>query len=105
MINAIQAMPSGGKLHIQAKEQKIKNENWFIIIFSDTGFGIEKGKINKIFEPFYSSREGGTGLGLAISHRIIEDHGGLIHVESTVGKGTVFTVQIPAEKNLKKRAS
>jgi len=99
MINAIQAMPSGGKLFIQVEERKINNENWVNVRFSDTGIGIEKEKINKIFEPFFSSRHGGTGLGLAISHRIIEDHGGFIHVESTEGKGTVFTVQIPAKRN------
>jgi PAS domain S-box-containing protein len=103
MINAIQAMPSGGRLFIQAADREIDNENWVNVRFSDTGVGIEKGKINKIFEPFFSSRQGGTGLGLAISHRIIEDHGGFIHVESTEGKGTVFTVQIPAKKKQKMR--
>ncbi|MFI5305217.1 MAG: nitrogen regulation protein NR(II) [Nitrospiria bacterium] len=103
MINAIQAMPNGGRLFIQAEERKINNENWVNVRFSDTGVGIEKGKLNKIFEPFFSSRQGGTGLGLAISHRIIEDHGGFIHVDSTVGKGTVFTVQIPAKEQQKRR--
>ncbi|MFI5343085.1 MAG: ATP-binding protein [Chlamydiales bacterium] len=103
MINAIQAMPSGGKLLIQVEERKINHVEWVNIRFTDTGTGIEKGTMNKIFEPYFSSREGGTGLGLAISHRIIEDHGGFIHVESSEGKGTVFTVQIPVTRKPKKR--
>ncbi|MFI5305619.1 MAG: nitrogen regulation protein NR(II) [Nitrospiria bacterium] len=98
MINAIQAMPGGGKLSIQVEERKVNGEPCINIRFADTGIGIEKVKINKIFEPFFSSRQGGTGLGLAISHRIIEDHGGFIYVESAEGKGTVFTVQLPVRR-------
>lgn len=99
MINAVQAMPGGGTLSIQSEERKIGGNRWVDIRFSDTGLGIEKEKLNKIFEPFFSTRPGGSGLGLAIAHRIIEDHGGTIHVESTEGKGSVFTVQLPANKS------
>ncbi|MBI1820646.1 MAG: PAS domain-containing protein [Nitrospirae bacterium] len=95
MINALQAMPAGGKLFIQAEKRKINSERWVNVRFSDTGAGMDRVKINKIFEPFFSTRQGGTGLGLAIAHRIIEDHGGFIHVESVEGSGTVFTVQLP----------
>lgn len=98
MINAIQAMPSGGKLTIQAEEQRLSGKQWVNIRFIDTGIGIDRKTINKIFEPFFSSRPGGTGLGLAISHRIIEDHGGFIFVESAEGKGTTFTVQLPTNR-------
>ena len=95
MINALQAMASGGKLSIQAEERTFNNERWVNVRFSDTGAGMDKAKINKIFEPFFSTRQGGTGLGLAIAHRIIEDHGGFIHVDSVKGSGTNFTVQLP----------
>jgi PAS domain S-box-containing protein len=95
MINALQAMASGGKLSIQAQERTFNNERWVNVRFSDTGVGIDKAKLNKIFEPFFSTRQGGTGLGLAIAHRIIEDHGGFIHVDSVEGSGSVFTVQLP----------
>src|ERR1700693_1608299 len=98
MINAIQAMPAGGTLDIQVEERKINGEHWVNVRFADTGIGIDKGTINKIFEPYFSSRQGGTGLGLAISHRIIEDHGGFIYVESAEGKGAIFTVQLPARR-------
>jgi PAS domain S-box-containing protein len=98
MINALQAMAAGGKLSIQAEEWTFNNERWVNVRFSDTGAGIDKEKINKIFEPFFSMRQGGTGLGLAIAHRIIEDHGGFIHVDSVEGSGSVFTVQLPVRK-------
>ncbi|MHB8482901.1 MAG: two-component system sensor histidine kinase NtrB [Nitrospiria bacterium] len=100
MINALQAMTRGGKLSIQAEERTFNNERWVNVCFSDTGVGIDKVKINKIFEPFFSTRQGGTGLGLAIAHRIIEDHGGFIHVDSIEGSGTVFTVQLPVRNKI-----
>ena len=63
--------------------------------------GIPKGSLDQIFEPFFTSkgRDQGTGLGLSISHRIIEEHGGRISVESTVGEGTRFTVWLPAAED------
>lgn len=98
MINALQAMPEGGALQIDVREKKSGNERWVEVRFSDTGVGIKKEKTNKIFEPFFSTRPGGSGLGLAVAHRIIEDHGGTIHVESAEGKGSVFTVWLPVDK-------
>jgi len=62
----------------------------------DNGPGIPKRDINKIFSPFYSKKENGTGLGLAIAWKIIKAHGGDISAKSTMGKGTKFTIVLPA---------
>jgi len=73
-------------------------EGWVELLVEDNGAGIPEKSLQQIFEPFYTSkgRDQGTGLGLSISHRIIEEHGGTIDVESTVGGGTCFTVLLPA---------
>jgi signal transduction histidine kinase len=105
MINAIQAMPQGGKLQIRVEETTTEGRKWVDVKFSDTGIGIRSDKIEKIFEPFYSTRQGGTGLGLAVAHRIIEDHGGMIHVESVEGKGSAFTVRLPVQSVKEARES
>lgn len=67
------------------------------VSFSDKGCGIGGGELNKIFNPFYSGREGGSGLGLAIVHRIVEMHQGEVLVESEEGKGSSFTVRFPVD--------
>ena len=64
----------------------------------DTGCGIAAEDLIKIFDPFYTTRETGTGLGLAITHGIIEQHGGKINVDSTPGKGSVFTIFLPLSR-------
>ncbi len=71
-----------------------------VIRVKDSGPGIPAEKIKKIFEPFYTTKSvgEGTGLGLAICYGIAEDHGGRIEVTSELGKGTEFSVYIPAEK-------
>ncbi|MFZ5968464.1 MAG: ATP-binding protein [Bacillota bacterium] len=91
ILNSIQAMPNGGNLHIEAAAE----ENWVKISFIDEGKGIEKEKLEKIFEPFYTTKEKGTGLGLAITHRIIEDHKGYMDVESKAGIGTKIDILLP----------
>ncbi|MHB1256475.1 MAG: sensor histidine kinase, partial [Dethiobacteraceae bacterium] len=63
--------------------------------FSDTGCGMEESQIKKIFDPFFSTKEQGTGLGLTISYRLIEAHNGKLSAESTPGKGSIFTVELP----------
>jgi signal transduction histidine kinase len=91
-INAVQSMEAtGGNLNI-----KISPENGFVRFdISDTGSGISRENIPKIFEPYFSTKETGTGLGLAIVHKIVDVHNGTIDVRSKEGKGTSFTVKLP----------
>lgn len=65
------------------------------ITVSDTGRGIDKENLSKIFDPFYTTKDDGTGLGLSICQKIIEQHGGRINVESVINKGTVFHILLP----------
>lgn len=91
-INATQAMQGGGELIVRTKMSD-KNAN---IEISDTGSGISPDKIDKIFLAYYTSRPAGTGLGLPIAKKIIDAHNGHITVNSLPGKGTSFTITIPA---------
>lgn len=91
ILNAVQAMPKGGKLTIAS----ITINKSIIVEISDTGEGIPKENLDKIFEPLFSTRPKGTGLGLSICQSIIEMHKGTIEVESELGKGTKFTVTLP----------
>lgn len=91
MLNAVQAMPDGGRLIISAKADPMFVE----LSIADTGKGIPKDNIEKIFTPFYTTKHQGTGLGLSISSRIIEKHNGSIRVESEVGRGTTFRIRLP----------
>ena len=89
--NAIDVMPKGGRLTI--KSTKL-NEN-VQITFSDTGMGMTKETLEKLWAPLFTTKAKGMGLGLAICKRIVEAHGGSISVESVVGKGTTFAITIP----------
>ncbi len=92
--NAIQAMPLGGDIHIRLDTSP---EGEVFIEIADTGSGIAPEHQDKIFEPFFSTKDtgNGTGLGLSISYRIVRNHGGRIEAESKPGKGTVFRVLLP----------
>ncbi len=94
--NAIDAMPKGGKLTITSKKTNGKLE----ITFTDTGRGMQKDILEKIWTPLFTTKAKGMGLGLPICKRIVEAHGGDISVESIVGKGTTFTVTIPIKPKL-----
>jgi signal transduction histidine kinase len=95
-INAIQAMPTGGRLEIAATRIGGAAEPAGVAVeFRDTGAGIGASDLERIFEPYFSTREAGVGLGLAITQRIIQDHGGEIRVESAPGSGTVFRIEVP----------
>lgn len=93
IINAIQAMPEGGTLTITSlvTSQKIK------IYFKDTGIGIPKDNLSRIFEPLFTTKPSGIGLGLAIVKEIIDGHNGTIEIESSVGKGTTFIINLPVK--------
>ncbi len=93
LLNAVQAMPKGGTLAVQG--QNSKDGQWITVSIQDSGVGIPEEDMNKLFDPFFSTREGGIGLGLSIAHRIIDQHRGKIEVESAPGKGTLFTLWLP----------
>jgi signal transduction histidine kinase len=97
--NSMHAMPSGGVLSISTGMETRDARSGIYIQIDDSGTGIPPDQIDRIFEPFYTTRsgEGGTGLGLSISYGIIIDHQGQIGVESTVGKGSSFIVWLPTE--------
>jgi len=91
VINAQQAMPGGGQLVICTEE----TARGVALHLIDTGCGIDDKTMLRIFEAFYSTKRGGSGLGLPTTRKIIEGHGGLIHVQSEVGRGTRFTIELP----------
>src|SRR5574341_867102 len=95
--NALQAMPRGGNLRVRLTADDRRET---MVEIEDTGVGIPPQNLEKIFEPFFSTKEDGdgTGLGLSISYRIVQNHGGRIVVESTVGRGTLFKVFLPLHR-------
>jgi PAS domain S-box-containing protein len=94
IVNAVDAMPKGGDLAISCRS----NESRLQLQFSDNGMGMPEDVRQKIFEPFFSTKGAhGTGLGLSVSHSIIERHEGTISVTSEQGKGTTFTIDLPAK--------
>jgi len=98
LINACQAMPGGGEITVSTRSvsRSGRDSGWCEIVIQDTGDGISQEYLDKIFDPFFTTKTGGTGLGLAIVYRIIEDHGGIIDVESEAGRGTTFRIRLPA---------
>ncbi len=93
LLNAIQAMPEGG--HLTLTSGKSDNGGWVHVSIRDSGVGIPPENMSKLFDPFFSTKEGGMGLGLSIAHRIVDQHYGRIDVESIQGKGTIFTIWLP----------
>ncbi len=91
IINAEQAMENGGELMIRTS----KDKKYIQIDITDTGPGIPKDIIDKIFQVYFSTKKTGTGLGLPTAKRIIEDHRGTISVQSEEGKGTNFSIKLP----------
>lgn len=91
--NAGQAMPQGGTIMLGAalEQEQIK------LTFADQGNGISPDDIDKVFKPYFTTKDVGIGLGLAITERIIKEHGGRIQVESRLGQGTTFTVFLPLQ--------
>ena len=92
-LNALDAMPEGGKLTVRAKTR----ESSILVSFRDTGCGVSEEVGRRMFEPFFTTKGPGqgTGLGLAVSHGIIQKHGGAIGYESAPEEGTTFTIRLP----------
>jgi len=90
-LNAIQAMESGGTLTVRTS----KIDQSVFVTVTDTGCGIEKENMGRIFDPYFTTKPEGTGLGMAMSAKIIEEHGGVITVESEVEQGSSVTVELP----------
>lgn len=107
VINADQAMPQGGTLTIRAcnvaQVSGLSEGNGaggcVEITVEDTGEGIEPADLEKVFDPYFSTKQGGCGLGLASTYSIVSRHGGRIEVSSRCGIGTCFTILLPAAKN------
>jgi len=93
--NAVQAAPSGGRVMVDGFEQIRHGSRYVVAMVVDTGAGIPPGDVEKIFNPFFTTKEGGTGLGLSISQRIVHQHKGFIEVRTTPGKGCAFSVFLP----------
>jgi len=114
--NAVQAMPKGGQLAVRLENRVIDSQRsrphpdmalgeYVVLTVTDTGVGIEPERIERIFEPFYTSKKksGGTGMGLAVVHAITTYSGGRIMVDSEVGAGTLFTVWLPCTVPVEKK--
>ena len=104
IINAVQAMPNGGIFRITAENILLKEANRFSlhpgpyvrVVLADQGDGIPLDNLEKIFDPYFTTKQGGNGLGLASAYSIINRHNGHINVQSTIDRGTVFSIYLPS---------
>jgi nitrogen fixation/metabolism regulation signal transduction histidine kinase len=96
MINAVDAMPHGGKLRVSASRGRDSSGEVLLIEVADNGRGMSAEEIAAAFEPYFSTKDTGLGLGLALTHKIVSDHGGSIALESAAAKGTTARIVLPA---------
>lgn len=96
LINAMQAMPDGGDIHIQLAQ----NDNRIGIVFRDQGSGIPDHLKDKIWDPFFTNKEKGTGLGLGIVKNIIEAHNGTVQIDNSDEGGACVTIELPVRQEL-----
>ncbi|GFE58460.1 PAS domain-containing sensor histidine kinase [Geobacter sp. AOG1] len=99
LVNAADAMPDGGTVTFTAIDDAVNGENlgndFVKVVVEDNGIGMDERVMGSVFEPFFTTKNGGTGLGLATVYRIIQSHGGSLHIESNLGSGSRFTILIP----------
>ncbi|MFC2021371.1 PAS domain S-box protein [Chloroflexota bacterium] len=108
VINAEEAMPEGGVININASNTVVQGRStlplnkgrYVTITIVDHGVGIKKEHLDRIFDPYFTTKQKGSGLGLATSYSIIKNHDGYIKVDSTLGVGTTFEIYLPASKKL-----
>jgi nitrogen fixation/metabolism regulation signal transduction histidine kinase len=93
ILNAFQAMPAGGDLTVSTNAS---NDKAYIII-EDTGIGVSRENLSRLFDPFFSTKSTGLGLGLAMTKRVVEEHGGLVDFQSTEGKGSTINIALPVK--------
>lgn len=106
VVNALQAMPDGGHLYISLENSKdldyetmqLKPGRYIKVTIRDEGVGIDQQQLNKVFDPYFSTKQTGRGLGLATVYSIVHKHHGHISVQSETGKGTIFTLYLPASE-------
>jgi two-component system sensor histidine kinase HydH len=91
VLNAMQAMPDGGEIRLAARFQQAD----LLIEVSDQGCGIEPENLDKIFNPFFTTKEQGTGLGLAVAHQIVSQHGGILRARNNPDRGMTFSILLP----------
>lgn len=94
-LNALQATPSGGTVSLSAARQ----DEWVLLRVKDEGEGVREADLNRIFDPFYTTKEGGTGLGLAVSYQILLQHRGRILAARNAGPGMTFTLTWPLRQD------
>lgn len=93
--NAVEAMDRRGPIKVTLRRE----EGSFEVAIADSGPGIDAEELDRVFEPFFSTKEKGSGFGLALVHRIVQDHGGEVSVDSSAGRGATFTVRLPLRRN------
>ena len=99
LLNARDAMPGGGHVQIETARDSAR-VGWLRLTVADTGQGMPSDVLEKIWEPFYTTKSSGSGLGLSVSARIIREHGGVVDVRSELGRGTTFVILLPSYSSL-----